>query len=58
MIHINKKYRDLLLEAIEDLLYKVSVRIQNASGQELRSLTKKQKDLEQLQGIILAAESD
>ncbi|NND32495.1 MAG: hypothetical protein HKN76_07885 [Saprospiraceae bacterium] len=51
------KYQSLLLEALEDLMYKVSLDLAKMKGQpmtkERRNLTSKQKELERLQHLVL-----
>ena len=58
MISIDDNYRALLLEALEDLMYKTSLRLEALKGQpmtaERRQLTRKQRTLEKLQHLILA----
>lgn len=50
------KYKDLLLEAIEELLYKVAIDMENYKGGPMgkarKQLDKKQKMLEKLQHEI------
>lgn len=50
---IDDQHRELLLEAIEDLMYKVSLELNELKGQPMtakrKRLTDKQKKLEKLQ---------
>ena len=50
---IDDQYQELLLEAIEDLMYKVSLELNELKGEPMtkkrKKLTAKQKELEKLQ---------
>ena len=56
MIKIDDKYKAVLLESIEDRMYKLSLDLDKLKGQPLtkirKELAKKQKLLEELQHII------
>lgn len=56
MIEINQKYQPLLLEALEELLYKISLQQEDLKGQPMtkwrKELTKKQTAVEELQRLI------
>ena len=56
MIPIDPKYKPILLEAIVEHMYRLSIELQNLKGGPLtksrRELTKKQADLEALQHFI------
>ncbi|MCB0621427.1 MAG: hypothetical protein KDC43_11450 [Saprospiraceae bacterium] len=56
MIQIDLKYQPLLLEALEELMYKVSLELDSLKGSPLsahrQQLTKKQQELEKLQQLI------
>jgi len=60
MIEIDPKYSPLLLEALEDMMYKLSLQLEDLKGQPLSSqrkeLTQKQEHLEELQHIVSTAE--
>ena len=53
MLQIEPKYRKLLLEAMEELMYKLSLQLEDLKGgpltKERKVLTKKQLELEKLQ---------
>ena len=55
-MEIDNKYQALLLEAMEDLMYKISLELERMKGQPLTSkrkqLTNKQKEIEELQHLI------
>lgn len=55
-MEIDDKYQDHLLEALEELMYKVSLQLAELKGgpltSERRILTQKQKELEQLQHLV------
>lgn len=57
MPSISPKYTPVLLEAIEELMYKISLRLEALKGgpmtEERRDLTKKQRQLEDLQHLLL-----
>ena len=56
MLKIELKYQPLLLEALEDLMYKISMDLEQMKGGPLtgsrKALTAKQKQIEQLQHLI------
>ncbi|MFZ1806283.1 MAG: hypothetical protein WAU36_03620 [Cyclobacteriaceae bacterium] len=56
MIKVDQKYRPLLLEALEELMYKLSLELANLKGEPLtktrKGLTKKQEEIEALQHLI------
>ncbi|MEQ8364601.1 MAG: hypothetical protein RH948_17135 [Cyclobacteriaceae bacterium] len=56
MIEIDQKYKYLLLEALEELMYKLSLELENLKGGPLtkvrKELTQKQKEIEALQHVI------
>lgn len=56
MLNIDSKYRPLLLEALEELMYKLSMQLEDLKGEPLtnerKHLTQKQKDIEALQHFI------
>ncbi|HNP07868.1 MAG TPA: hypothetical protein PKN99_09580 [Cyclobacteriaceae bacterium] len=56
MIKIDQKYQALLLEAVEELMYKVSLELANLKGEPLtkirKDLTRKQEEIETLQRLI------
>lgn len=56
MIQIPEKYKDLILETIEEALYKIALNIEDLKGGPMtpqrKKLDKKQKDLEALQHKI------
>jgi hypothetical protein len=58
MIKIEAKYQDLLLEAVEELMYRVALQLSELKGGALTSqrkeLSLKQKQLEDLQSVILS----
>jgi hypothetical protein len=53
---LDSKYKPLLLEALEDLMYKLSLQLEDLKGgpltKERKELTNKQNTLEQLQHLI------
>ena len=55
-MELKDKYRPILLEAIEDLMYKISMELESLKGQPMtqrrKFLTKKQKEIEELQHLI------
>ena len=59
MIEIDPKHRPILLEALEELMYKLSLRLDQLKGEPLdrerKELTDKQARLEELQHLISAA---
>lgn len=56
MLNIDQKYKPILLEALEDLMYKLSLQLEDLKGEPLtkerRDLTDKQNLLEELQHQI------
>lgn len=56
MINIDPKYSPLLLEALEDLMYKVSIELEKLKGGPLtksrKYLTEKQQQIEELQHLV------
>ena len=56
MIEIDPKYSPILLEALEEAMYKLSIQLEGLKGQPLtdqrKQLTEKQNSLEELQHII------
>jgi hypothetical protein len=57
---LDPKHKPLLLEALEDLMYKLSLQLENLKGGQLtkerRELTEKQAMLEELQHLISGME--
>lgn len=60
MPEIDPKYKPLLLEAMEELMYKISLQLEDLKGgpltKERKILTEKQIEAEKLQHIISTAE--
>ncbi len=58
-MQIPNRYRGLMLEALEDLMYKISLDLDKMKGQpmtrERRLLTRQQQDVEELQHLITIA---
>ena len=56
MLEIDPKYKPVLLEALEDLMYKLSMQLEDLKGEPLtasrKQLTQKQKQVEVLQHLI------
>jgi hypothetical protein len=56
MLEIDPKYKPILLEALEDLMYKLSLQLEGLKGgpltKERKDLTDKQNLLEELQHLI------
>ncbi len=56
MIEIESKYQAILLEALEDMMYKISLQLDEMKGEPLgkwrKELTQKQKEIEALQHTI------
>jgi len=56
MIEIDQKYKNLLLEALEELMYKFSLELNELKGEPLtkvrKELTRKQEEIEALQHLI------
>jgi len=61
MLSIDSKHAPLLLEAIEELLYKVALRLEALKGGpmtgERKALTAKQRQLERLQHELLRGDT-
>lgn len=60
MLEIDPKYKPILLEALEDLMYKLSLQLEGLKGgpltKERKDLTDKQNMLEELQHLISVME--
>ncbi|MDX1627842.1 MAG: hypothetical protein R3345_04030 [Fulvivirga sp.] len=58
MINIESKYKPILLEALEDMMYKLSLQLEDFKGgpldKERKALTQKQNMVERLQHEISA----
>jgi hypothetical protein len=58
---IDSKYKDLILEAVEELMYRVSLELEDLKGEPMtrarNELTKKQRMLEALQHAIFVSEA-
>ncbi len=56
---IDAKYKPLMLEALEELMYKLSMQLDELKGEPLgkwrKELTQKQTNIEELQHIISTA---
>lgn len=56
MIQIDAKYGPILLESLEDLMYKLSMQLNELKGgplsKERKTLTHKQNQVEELQHLI------
>ena len=56
MLEIDPKHKPLLLEALEELMYKLSIQLEDLKGEPLtgsrKELTQKQKHIEELQHFI------
>lgn len=56
MLQLDPKYKPLLLEALEDLMYKLSMQLEELKGEPLtgqrKQLTEKQQAIEELQHFI------
>ncbi|MEM9324684.1 MAG: hypothetical protein AAGA85_03475 [Bacteroidota bacterium] len=56
MIEIDPKHQPLLLEALEDMMYKLSLQLEDFKGgpldSERKRLTQKQQQLESLQHAV------
>lgn len=61
MIELEPKYQPILLEALEELMYKLSLELDDLKGGPLdtrrKELTKKQQTVEKLQHAISALAS-
>jgi hypothetical protein len=62
MLAIDPKFKPLLLEALEDLMYKLSLQLKDLKGgpltAERKALTEKQDQLEELQHMISLSEQE
>lgn len=60
MLQIDGKYKSILLEAMEELMYKLSLQLEDLKGKPLtkkrKELTQKQAGLEKLQHLISAGD--
>jgi len=60
-MNIDPKHKSILLEALEDMLYKLSLQLDNLKGEPLTSerkvLTRKQELVEELQHLISVSEN-
>ncbi|MEP1094198.1 MAG: hypothetical protein ABJG78_03770 [Cyclobacteriaceae bacterium] len=60
MLQIDAKYKPVLLEALEEMMYKLSLQLDDLKGTPLskqrKELTEKQAVIEELQHIISAFE--
>ncbi|ELR71520.1 hypothetical protein C900_02583 [Fulvivirga imtechensis AK7] len=58
MIKIDSQYKALLLEALEDMMYKLSLQLDELKGgpldQERKALTQKQTEVEKLHILFLS----
>ncbi len=58
MLSIDTKYSHVLLEALEDMMYKLSLQLNDMKGEPMgktrKELTQKQELLEELQHLISA----
>ena len=56
MIQIDSRYRSLLLEALTEMRYKISLQLETYKGQPMsqqrKELTRKQQEVEQLQYLL------
>ena len=56
MLQLDPKYKPLLLEALEDLMYKISMEQEKLKGQPMnkqrKALNKKQETAEELQHLV------
>ncbi len=59
MMELHPKYKPLLLEALEDMMYKLSLQLEDFKGgpldKERKELTEKQSQIEELQHIVSLA---
>lgn len=55
-MNIDVKYKDILLEALEDKMYQISLRLNDMKGmamtEERKRLTRMQRQIEKLQHLI------
>lgn len=60
IMEIHPKYKPILLEAIQNMMYKISLELESLKGQPMtksrKALTKKQKSLEELQHVLYFSE--
>lgn len=60
MIQFDSKYKALVLEALEDMMYKLSIELSQLAGGPMDShrkkLTKKQTQIETLQHIVSSSD--
>lgn len=60
MLQLNQKYKPILLESLEDLMYKTSLQLEELKGQPMstnrQKLTDKQMLIEELQHLISVSE--
>jgi hypothetical protein len=58
-MNVDTKYKPILLEALEDMMYKLSLQLDALKGEPLtterKALTKKQELIEELQHLISAS---
>lgn len=58
LMNVDPKHKAVLLEALEDMMYKLSLQLEALNGQPLtaerKALTKKQELIEELQHLISA----
>ncbi|MEO1053225.1 MAG: hypothetical protein AAFX87_21515 [Bacteroidota bacterium] len=56
MIKLDTQYQPILLEALEDMMYKISLQLDDLKGgpntQQRKELTQKQAQIEELQHLI------
>jgi len=56
MLNIDPKYKPILLEALEEMMYKLSLQLEDLKGEPLgkqrKELTRKQRTIEELQHSI------
>lgn len=59
MIELDSKYKPIIREALEELMYKLSMQLDNLKGgpldEDRKELTKKQSLVEELQHIVSAS---
>lgn len=57
-MNIDPKYKPLILEALEDMMYKISLQLEELKGgpltKERKALTEKQAEVEKAQHAILS----
>jgi hypothetical protein len=58
MLNLDPKYKPILLDALEDMMYKISLQLEDLKGEPMgkrrKKLTEKQALVEELQQIICA----